>query len=114
MKFEGWVDTTEALADKGFILSLSDAEGSHVAAAEGFASGNITLLRPWAGAEYMYPNEYIFDSLIEMRDYVLECQDFGTYESRRRVGDEYVQTRYSMERFKQLYVATVPVPYSVP
>ena len=49
-----------------------------------------------------------------MRDYVLECQDFGTYESRRRVGDEYVQTRYSMERFKQLYVATVPVPYSVP
>lgn len=114
VNFEGWVDTRDALADKGFILSLSDAEGSHVAAAEGFASGNITLLRPWAGAEYMYPNEYIFDSLIEMRDYVLECRDFEIFERRRRAGDEYVQSRYSMERFKELYCEAIPVPYSVP
>lgn len=114
VKFEGWVDTTVALADKGFILSLSDAEGSHVAAAEGFASGNITLLRPWAGAEYMYPNQYIFDSLAKMRNYILECRDFTDFERRRRAGDEYVQTHYSMERFKQLYRQTIPVPYSVP
>lgn len=114
VKFEGWVDTTEALADKGFILSLSDAEGSHVAAAEGFASGNITLLRPWAGAEYMYPNEYIFNILDGMRDYILECRDFEVFESRRQSGDAYVQTRYSMERFKKLYRESIPVPYSVP
>ena len=114
VKFEGWVDTRTALADKGFVLSLSDAEGSHVAAAEGFASGNITLLRPWEGAEYMYPNEYLFDTLTAMRDYVLECRDFEVFEERRRSGDDYVSSRYSMERFKTLYSDALPVPYSVP
>ena len=114
VKMGGWVDTTTELADKGFVLSLSDLEGSHVAAAEGFASGNITLLRPWAGAEYMYPDEYIFESLTEMRDYVLECRAFDEFQSRRQAGDEYVRTRYSMTRFIQLYRDVLPVPYSVP
>ena len=112
--FEGWVDTKTELADKGFVLSLSDAEGSHVAAAEGFAASNITLLRPWAGAEYMYPNQYIFESLADMRDYVLECRDFEVFQARAKDGAVYVEDRYSMERFIELYTTTMPIPHSVP
>ncbi|OHQ56291.1 hypothetical protein HMPREF2617_04945 [Corynebacterium sp. HMSC070H05] len=114
VRFEGWVDTSEALADKGFILSLSDAEGSHVAAAEGFAAGNITLLRPWEGAEYMYPKKYIFDRLVDMRDFVLSCRDFETFKAEAEEGIEYVETRYPMSRFLELYSKNLPVPYSVP
>lgn len=112
--FQGWVDTKTELADKGFVLSLSDAEGSHVAAAEGFAASNITLLRPWAGAEYMYPNQYIFDSLADMRDYVLECRDYEVFKARAKEGGDYVEDRYRMERFIELYTSTMPIPHSVP
>ncbi|OHF36701.1 glycosyltransferase [Corynebacterium sp. HMSC074A01] len=114
VRFVGWVDTKTELADKGFVLSLSDAEGSHVAAAEGFAAGNITILRPWAGAEYMYPNKYIFDSLDAMRDYVLRCRDYSVFEREAEEGIRYVQDRYAMQRFLDLYTKAVPVPYSVP
>ncbi|SDL86413.1 Glycosyl transferase family 2 [Corynebacterium mycetoides] len=114
ISFQGWVDTKEALADKGFVLSMSDAEGSHVAAAEGFASGNITLLRPWEGADYMYPEEYVLSSLGEMRDYILECRDFRVFEQKRLAGDEYVNSRFSMKEFLRLYKMALPIPYSVP
>lgn len=114
INFGGWVDTKTALAENGFILSMSEAEGSHVAAAEGFASGNITVLYPWEGADYMYPQAYIFDSIDEMRDYILECRDFEVFEERRVLGYEYVKSRFSMERFKQLYTSSMPTAYSVP
>lgn len=114
VSFEGWVDTKDALADKGFVLSLSDAEGSHVAAAEGFASGNMTILRPWEGAEFMYPEKYIFSSLVGMRDFILSCQNIETFEEESREGVEYVETRYSMQRFLDLYTRTLPIPSSVP
>lgn len=113
VKFLGWVNTKEALEDKGFVLSLSDAEGSHVAAAEGFASGNITLLRPWAGAEYMYPNEYIFAGIHEMRDYVLECRDYAEFKARAVAGEKFVRTRYDMSVFVEQFDQFLPVPFSV-
>lgn len=113
VKFEGWVDTKVELADKGFVLSMSDAEGSHQAAAEGFATNNITLLRPWQGAEFMYPSEYIFDSLESMRDYVLECRDYDVFTARAAVGTQYVRDNYSMERFVELFKRFSPVPASI-
>src|SRR5699024_9825432 len=39
--YPGWSDLREALADKGFLLSVSDFESFHVAPAEAFAAGNI-------------------------------------------------------------------------
>ncbi|OIR44889.1 hypothetical protein BJP08_01090 [Corynebacterium sp. NML140438] len=114
VRFRGWVDTKTELADKGFVLSMSDAEGSHVAAAEGFAAGNITLLRPWSGAEFMYPKKYIFEDILEMRDFVLDCRDFEYFEEQALEGRKFVEELYAMERFLRLYGETVPVPYSVP
>lgn len=114
VQFGGWVNTKEALADKGFVLSLSDAEGSHVAAAEGFAARNITLLRPWSGAKYMYPSQYIISSIGEMREYILECRDYGEFERRSESGYLYVEENYSVSRFLELYTEAMPAPYSVP
>lgn len=113
VKFEGWIDTKIELANKGFVLSMSDAEGSHQAAAEGFASKNITLLRPWVGAEFMYPNQYIFNSLEAMRDYVLECREFKVFKGNASSGHTYVREKYSMDRFVELYKRFLPVPASI-
>lgn len=113
VRFEGWVDTKTELADKGFVLSMSDAEGSHQAAAEGFATSNITLLRPWEGAEFMYPNQYIFDSLESMRDYVLESRDYEKFKANAQAGARFVRDNYSMERFIELFVRFLPVPNSL-
>lgn len=114
VQFSGWVDTREALANHGFILSMSDLEGSHVAAAEGFASGNITILRPWEGSQYMYPSQYIMSNLNDMTNYILECRDYSLYKERGREGQQYVSENYSIDKFLELYTKTVPTPYSVP
>src|SRR5690606_22455509 len=39
--------------------SCSDAEGSHVALAEGMASGAVPVLLPWPGADELYREEWI-------------------------------------------------------
>lgn len=114
VSFEGWVDTKTALADKGFVLSLSDLEGSHVAAAESFAAGNITLFRPWAGVEYMYPSQYIMESLDEMRDYILACRNIDIFRTRSKEGGDFVSHYYGIEKFVAQYLDRQPGPISVP
>lgn len=113
VRFEGWANTKEVLADKGFILSLSDTEGSHVAAAEGFAAGNITLFRPWEGAELMYPSCYIFGNLADMRDFVLENREIDVFQKHSRPGQHYVERAYGMQRFFELFTRYVPPPSRV-
>lgn len=113
VKFEGWVNTKEALADKGFILSLSDAEGSHVAAAEGFAAGNMAIFHPWEGVEFLYPSRYIFDGITQLRNFVLENRDYEKFKLAASTGGEYVARAYSLQRFFELYTRYVPKPQRV-
>ncbi|CAM3611605.1 glycosyltransferase [Halomonas lysinitropha] len=56
----------------GYIVSTSDFEGSHQAVAEGMASGAIPLMLPWAGAETVYPKEFVFSDVEEMVGFVME------------------------------------------
>lgn len=86
VQFAGWVDPRQELQNIGFVLSLSDLEGSHVAAAEGFAAGGITVLRPWAGSEFMYPKEYIKTNVSEAAQFIFECRYFSRFESERARG----------------------------
>ena len=56
-------DMTKFYSKVGYILSTSDHEGSHQSVAEGMASGAIPVIRNWAGAEDIYPQKYIFNSI---------------------------------------------------
>ncbi len=47
----------------GFILSLSDSEGSHQAVAEGMAQGCIPAMRNWVGASQIYPPMFVSTTL---------------------------------------------------
>ncbi|WP_019627333.1 glycosyltransferase [Thioalkalivibrio sp. ALJT] len=55
----------------GYIVSTSDFEGSHQAVAEGMASGATPLMLPWAGAETVYPKEFVFKRVESMAEYAL-------------------------------------------
>jgi hypothetical protein len=100
--FSGWVDTKTALADFGFVLSLSDLESFHVAPGEGFASGNQGVFLPWHGADYVYPEEYIFEDIFAIRDYILANQDLDAFNKNAERGQKFVRERYSLEAFISL------------
>ncbi len=59
----------------GHILSMSDVEGSHVAAAEGMASGAVPVIRPWPGAAEIYDKEWIHSSVEDAAAAVLANVD---------------------------------------
>ena len=61
--FDGWGDDVpEWLAGVGFILSVSDFEGSHQAVAEGASSGAFPIIVKWPGADEVYPAEWCLKS----------------------------------------------------
>ena len=55
----------------GWIVSCSDFEGSHQVVGEGMAAGCVPLIRHWAGAETVYPGQYLFEDIPSMAAYVL-------------------------------------------
>ena len=105
--YSGWVKTSEHLGNYGFILSLSDLEGSHQAVAEGYAAGSISLILPWVGAKYLYPERFIMPDIFEMRDYILQCRDYNQYSERARGARDFVRERFSIGSFLRLYNSLV-------
>lgn len=67
----GWVERNEMFRDAGYVLSLSDLEGSHLPPTEAFAASTVSLLINWPGAEYVYPEELIFSSADDIVEYIL-------------------------------------------
>lgn len=59
----------------GVILSTSDLEGSHVALAEGMASGALPVARPWPGIRTLWPSECVFDRIEDAEEWVLRSRD---------------------------------------
>ena len=79
--FAGWVNPKRELANFGIVLSLSDIEGSHVSATEIFFAGGIGVLRPWPGASFVYPAEFILPDHESMVEFVLSCRNLRKFES---------------------------------
>ncbi|KAA0915871.1 hypothetical protein [Psychrobacter sp. ANT_WB68] len=63
--FEGHGPIDEWLQNIGWILSVSDNESFHLSVAEGMASGAVPVILKWPGAETIYPEDCIFDSVSE-------------------------------------------------
>ena len=62
-------DIPDLLAGSGFLLSSSQAEGTHESVAEAAAAGSIPVVRnwpemaPWGGASLIYPERWIVDDV---------------------------------------------------
>lgn len=72
-------DVATFLQRVGWLLSLSDVESFHLAAAEGMASGAVPLVRPWPAAHDVYDPRWIHDSVDAMVETVLSTTADGTW-----------------------------------
>jgi glycosyltransferase involved in cell wall biosynthesis len=66
----------------GFLLSMSDHEGSHQAVAEGMASGARPIIRNWYGADMLYPPAHVFDDMDAAVELVLNLREGFDYDGR--------------------------------
>jgi glycosyltransferase involved in cell wall biosynthesis len=93
----GWTDTRDALADHGFVLSLSELEGFHIAPGEAFCAGGIGLFLGWRGSRELYPRELVFADGAELRDALVVLRDPERFQSAQRLGEEWVRRYYDIE-----------------
>jgi len=84
----------------GFVISMSDFETFHLAPGEGMASGAIPVIRNWAGSELVYPNEYIFESTDEMKNYIEKFKI--TRGKKERIVKEYVEEHFDVIKIANL------------
>lgn len=116
--FLGHQDITSCLETEsvGYILSTSEPdlgfpgfESFHLAVADGFAAGGVSLVLAWPGAEYVWPQEIIYQSTDMI---VAKILDFSknpqAHKSCSQQGLEFIKKNYSFEAFiesvKQTYL----------
>ncbi|MBM7824611.1 glycosyltransferase involved in cell wall biosynthesis [Arcanobacterium pluranimalium] len=68
--YEGWVNTKDRLGEYGFVLSVSDFEGSHVSPGEAFCAENTGIFLAWRGVEFVYPSDFIFSDIDSIVSYI--------------------------------------------
>ncbi|WP_281211677.1 glycosyltransferase [Pseudomonas fulva] len=114
--FLGHQDITCSLEkeDVGYVLSTSDndlgfpgPESFHLAIADGFAAGGVSLILSWPGAEYVWPQEIIHDSINSIVSkilYLSKCPD--EHQMSSRIGLEFIKENYNYESFVQAVVNT--------
>ena len=89
--FDGWGDDVERwFSNIGFILSVSDFEGSHQAIAEGVASGSIPIILKWEGADEVYPKEWCVESIEEAVERISYLTNIANFEEIELMRIEYV------------------------
>jgi tetratricopeptide (TPR) repeat protein len=75
--FDGWVEDMPGwYADKDFVISTSLFESFHYSIAEGMACGLLPLIHNWYGANYLYPEEFLFndpDGCLKLLQHLESC-----------------------------------------
>lgn len=108
---KGWVDVRNELKDIGFVLSMSETgelpESFHIAPADGFASGGQGVLLHWAGVEYIYPEDFIFDSVEDMKQYILMNANYELFKQNAQKGVDFVKERYDISEFIRLFTQMI-------
>lgn len=67
---EEFGDVSEFYNNMEFILSISDVESFHLAAAEGMACGAFPIIMNWEGSNTIYPEKYILDGINDIPGYI--------------------------------------------
>ncbi len=88
-KYEGTMN--EFYQDRSFILNTSLRESQGMTIVEGMSCGLKPLIRNWLGSEDIYPKEYIYSSIQELK-YMLQ----SPYEPEKY--REFVKDKFDMEK----------------
>ncbi len=105
--FLGHCDIKRALAQQqvGFVLSLSEdspgfpgPESFHLAVADGFAAGAESMILSWAGAEYVYSENFIYRNIEDIKSKIILTNANHSNENDVQRGKELMR-RYSVADF---------------
>lgn len=99
VKYAGWAAMQTELGKYGCVLSVSDFEGSHVAPGEAFCAGIPLAILRWRGAELVYPEEFIFDSVDEMAAYISSLAPQADIPEGVAAGRQWFDSYQSLPRF---------------
>lgn len=78
----------------GFLLSTSEHEGSHQAVAEGMASGAISVIRNWDGADQLYPKKFVFSTTDEAVGLIKKWKTVEYFQLTAKEVKEYAQSNF--------------------
>lgn len=97
---KGWIERSKMFNEIGYVLSLSDIESFHLAPAEGLVDLTLAFLLNWDGAEYVYPEEIIFDNLTDIKDMIISTYD-NDYEYNQLLKNmrDYVLSEFNVYKF---------------
>ncbi|MNE67889.1 hypothetical protein D3C80_1635240 [compost metagenome] len=98
----------------GYILSTSEGElgfpgfeSFHLAVADGFAAGGVSLVLSWPGSEYVWPEDIIHYSIDSIVSKILELsQSPEEHKSNSRTGLKFIKKNYNYDSFVQSVVQT--------
>lgn len=95
--------------DIGFVLSPSEFESFHYTVAEGAASGAMPIVWPWAGAEQLYPGEWVIDGIQGAKERILTLAGASDPEWSRwgRDARREIRSRYGMAEVHERLAAVV-------
>ena len=109
ISFLGHCNIKRALAqhDVGYVLSLSEntqgypgPESFHLAIADGFAAGALSLIMEWDGCEYIYPAVFIKESPNSIVNTIVETPPSSLqFVNQCELGKQLLVKKYSLEEF---------------
>lgn len=103
----GWADIRKELAKFGYVLSTSDFEGSHVAPGEAFCADIPMGILNWRGAEYVYPSEFIFCSVDEITQDILDKRESVRRTESLAKGRDFLRRHQDVSQFVEDVVCLV-------
>jgi glycosyltransferase involved in cell wall biosynthesis len=80
----------------GFVLSTSDIESFHLAAAEGMASGAVPVIINWPGADTNYSSRWVHETTDEMADFIYETVISGEWSKLGREAQDEVRSAFAL------------------
>ena len=108
VEYVGHVDIQELSRQKvGYILSVSDhdldfpgPESFHLAIADGFSAGAVSLVLHWPGCEYIWPGSAVFESKNDIVDELLRLKNNRLgFLKRASEGEGFIKENYDIDGF---------------
>lgn len=89
--FAGWIDPTQFLKGKGFILSTSVTESFGMSIGEAMAMGLTPAIHEWPGADKLWPMNSLWSTIDELKLILSLPQD-------PKQNRDWIESRYSMDK----------------
>lgn len=106
IEYKGFQNMKTELKKNDFVLSVSEKEkifeSFHVAPAEGFVCGCISLFTDWYGCDEIYPSEYIFQDIKLISNYIINFYENNANKPGvNKPGYDHITRYYDMEIIAQ-------------